>query len=331
MSTHSLLIHFGNTMRLLEILKTDRPLEKENQVYLDFYPNFHNGPPEEAGNKYVTGRYGVTWDNWNGNSTLAIWSLVQCIIPQARSQNIDFEYPHTAFRKWLEDGPCWRVATTLPALLDPTTPLATLCAMVDAANPTHHGSVRKFKGYIGNRHGGWEWATVKYPCHACEQKIQGIFFGYAEYRDFSIDQTTHMTCWGCKLTHVLDSKTDHYKSQKREVLRKLLFVPDQDGLNTTDLKAFISNMETPEAYNGHFLSRNLARDIQRKRELVRQKFGNERELQERQRKIKESEKNMYGMVNCTGLVTDKLSDPWVCGWEWDVQTYDRGHQVPVHR
>jgi hypothetical protein len=185
--------------------------------------------------------------------------------PKARYQGIEFESPHTAFRKWLEDGPCWRVATTLPALLDPTTPTAKICAMVDASNRTHCGSVRKFKSHIGNRQGGWEWTTLKYSSHDCQTDVLGIFFGWSEYWNFSVEHTTHMTCWGCKLTHVLENEIDHYKSQKREVIRKLLFVPGQEEeqLNTTDLKAFIANMETKEP-NGHFLSRNLAREIQRK-------------------------------------------------------------------
>jgi hypothetical protein len=319
-------------MRLLEIIKTDRPLEREYQVYLDFYPNFHKGPPSQPGNKYAVGSYGVTWDNWNGNSTLAIWQLVSRIIPQARSQGLDFESPYTAFRKWLNDGPCWRVATTLPALLSPLTPPAELCAMVDCANPTHNGSKRKFTHAIGNRHGGWEWATVPYPCQICHTQPLGIFFGYAEFHTFDIGQSPHMICWGCKLTHVLNTERDHYKADKRAVLRQLLSVlaEDYDELNTTDLNAFIENLSL-RLSTGERMSENLARAIQIKRERVMEKYGNDREIEERQMKLKKSELNMYGSVNRTGKVDDKFLDPWNYDMEWNLGTVDRPHQVPVHR
>jgi hypothetical protein len=113
------LIHVGETMKLLDIIKTDRPLERENQVSLDFYPNFHLGPVEEPGNPYSVGAYGVTWDNWNFDTTRAVWCLVIQIIPKARSQGIDFESKHSMFRQWMEHGPCHEIEETIAAFMTP--------------------------------------------------------------------------------------------------------------------------------------------------------------------------------------------------------------------
>jgi hypothetical protein len=137
------LLHVGETPRILEILRTDRPKGREYQIHLDFYPNFHLGPPADCNNIHAVGSYGVTWDNWNGNSTLAIWALVQRIIPQAKRHGIDIFSRHTAFRRWLDDGPCWRVQETLEALQNPTYDKLALAALVDCRNPDHHGSVSK--------------------------------------------------------------------------------------------------------------------------------------------------------------------------------------------
>jgi hypothetical protein len=116
------LIHVGETMKLLDIIKTDRPLERENQVSLDFYPNFHLGPIDEPGSPYSVGAYGVTWDNWNFDTTRAVWCLMIQIIPKARSQGIDFESEHTMFRQWMEKGPCHKIEETIAAFMTPPDP-----------------------------------------------------------------------------------------------------------------------------------------------------------------------------------------------------------------
>jgi len=107
------LIHIGNTLELFEIIKTDRPIEKERQVNLEFFPNFHIGPVRSPGNIYFTGGYGATWDNFNGRTDLAIWGLVLKIMRKARKYSIDVFSKGTAFRCWLEMSPCWRVGETL--------------------------------------------------------------------------------------------------------------------------------------------------------------------------------------------------------------------------
>jgi hypothetical protein len=151
------LINVGDTLRLLEIVKTDRIRERENSIRLDFRPNYHAGPVFSPGNIHSTGEYGVTWDNWNGNTILAVWCLVRRIIARARKQNIDFESKYTAFRQWLDKGPCWKVEETLKAVTDPGYDPIALAALVDCSNPDHVGKVRKFTSQIGNRPEGWKW------------------------------------------------------------------------------------------------------------------------------------------------------------------------------
>jgi hypothetical protein len=149
------LIHIGHTMRLLDIIKTDKPLEKENQVYLDFFPNYHVGPKYYPGYAYHTGSYGVMWDNWNADTRLAIWALVSRILPKALDQGIDLTGPNTAFRKWLEKSPCWRIDETLKDLMDPTIRPVKLAVSVDF--PHYHGREDYFTSKIPNRPESWEW------------------------------------------------------------------------------------------------------------------------------------------------------------------------------
>lgn len=185
------LIHVGHTLRLLEIIKTDRVKERENQVNLDFYPQFHHGPGggiSRYAGPYAVGAYGVTWDNWYHDSRLGVWALASQIFKQARSQNVDLESKGTSFRKWLDDGPCWEVDLTINALLDPKYEnararraeilakaedlrsaeevselhdaehcIAALVARIDTANPDHLGNARKFSGVVPNRPTGWKW------------------------------------------------------------------------------------------------------------------------------------------------------------------------------
>lgn len=53
------LIHIGHGMKLLQIIRTDRPLGEENQVDLDFYPRLHRGPIESP-SEYCVGAFGVS-------------------------------------------------------------------------------------------------------------------------------------------------------------------------------------------------------------------------------------------------------------------------------
>jgi hypothetical protein len=156
------LIHVGDTMKLLEIIQTDKPKGKDTQISLDFYPNYHQGPVPFPGYKYYVGSYGVTWDNWNGDTRLGVWQLISVIIPQALKQKQDFWSKHTMFRQWLDKSPCWRVSETLATLVRDTGDTRTdeeidenFAGMCDY--PNTGGSKKKFKSNIPNRTEGYEW------------------------------------------------------------------------------------------------------------------------------------------------------------------------------
>lgn len=141
------MLHVGETMKLLEIIKTDRPLERENQVYLDFYPMYHQGPgdlPSGVRNPFFRGEFGVTWDNFGEDSCRAIWAIVYRAYYQAMKQGFDITTLGTAFRQWLDRGPCWNVAITLKAIKNTSIDLAELAALVDSHNTEHKGNVGSF-------------------------------------------------------------------------------------------------------------------------------------------------------------------------------------------
>lgn len=144
------LIHIGDTIRLLDIVKAGRPLGDEDQVYLDFFPNYHVGPKTNA-----TGSYGVLWDDWKGDTRLAIWQLVSRILPRAFAQGIDMTKPGTAFRKWLEMSPCWNVEETIQVLMTPNARQEIRVPYIDY--PRYKGNVEKFMSKIRNRPEGWKW------------------------------------------------------------------------------------------------------------------------------------------------------------------------------
>ncbi|TAQ90773.1 hypothetical protein B7494_g917 [Chlorociboria aeruginascens] len=237
------LIHLADGLRLLEIIRTDRPLGKENQVSLDWFPNYHTGPDYlQPGDTRYTGSYGVTWDDCNGLDTrLAIWKLAEEILLQAGQQMIDFESPHAAFRQWLDKSPCWKVADTLKTITDLDATAQDVIAMVDYP----HLSGQKENIYIiyPNRPQGWAWTAAYYPCSSCHKDVLGIFFNYAQIRearntDTPFD-TADLTCMGCKLAEILNSETDHYKHHKRHAIAAWL--REEEEWNERDLTKALCN------------------------------------------------------------------------------------------
>jgi hypothetical protein len=171
------LIHLGHTLKLLDIIKLDKLLDYENQISLDFYPNFHTGPIDGI---HATGAYAVSWDTWDASSNLGIWQLVSRIIPRARAQGIDFVSSHTMFRKWLDKSPCWRVDDCLKALTSPKCDPVVLCAFLDFKN--YKGSVERFTRYYNNRPEGWEWqvlssAFISHHFFVFQYLLEEILFG----------------------------------------------------------------------------------------------------------------------------------------------------------
>lgn len=146
-------------MKLLEIIRTDRPLERENQVYLDFYPLYHQGPiasSDDVGPYSV--EYGVTWDNSGLDTCRAIWAIVYRVFHQSMKHGFDMTEVGTGFRQWLDRGPCWNVEKTLEALRNPETTPELLACLVDSHNPDHEGKLDTFLNNkkVGCRPEGYE-------------------------------------------------------------------------------------------------------------------------------------------------------------------------------
>lgn len=156
------LIHVGHTVKLLEIVRTDR-MKGSKPVALDFYPQFHEGPIHIAGTENFSGSYGVSWDNCEIDTRLAIWQIVVRCLPQARKQGVDLESSASAFRQWLDKSPCWKVSDTLELFkrLGPQNDKNDLLkaeeivAQVDY--PSYKGLVSRLMSKLPNRPEGWKW------------------------------------------------------------------------------------------------------------------------------------------------------------------------------
>ncbi|CAG8948771.1 hypothetical protein HYFRA_00001893 [Hymenoscyphus fraxineus] len=321
------LLHVGHAIPLLGIITLDRPKGKEHQVNLDFYPNFHIGPVE-TGKPWEMGGFGVTWDNWNRDSRLAIWQLVSHILPKARSQGIDMESPWTGFRKWLDDGPCWRVEQTLKVMMDPKVGPREFAAQVDAGNILHHGSVDMMFNYKrAILSGGMEWAESVYDCAQCGPNL-GIFFFYLEIRNHRIFGE-QPTCLGCQLTMVLEGEKDHFKLHKRKIIRNWLsnIQLNDDGSSTrvwnyNNLAQAIAEFQNEKKNkrggklkNPDPSTRKNIKEWGTSLDEMRQKWieekGWDREVEERQQPYTKDEMGRRGEKMRTPRIGDKMQDPMV--------------------
>ncbi|KAG4442443.1 hypothetical protein IFR05_002045 [Cadophora sp. M221] len=240
------LMHVAEIFRLLDIIKTDRPLGRENQISLDFFPMWHQGPlPVDDKNDrsiFFAGTYGVTWDNSDMDHCLAIWAIVMRALPLARAQNIDLVSKGTAFRQWLDKGLLWKVEKTLEAMLDPKPDVRIIAALADARNPDHGGNWRKFTSNdrIGCRPEGYEPYVKKYHCNTCRVENLGIFYKWhdlLELQAFNGNDTrlANLTCYGCQLMIICRHEKDHYKAAKRRLMKAWLHGGPGGEWNTTDL------------------------------------------------------------------------------------------------
>ncbi|RDW73151.1 hypothetical protein BP6252_07058 [Coleophoma cylindrospora] len=227
-----LLLSFRDTIPLLRIVRSPRC--KGKRVTLDFFPSFHVGPIPIPGGDNYSGPYGATWDNPEIDTRLAIWKMVPRIIQQARHQGVDFESTYSAFRQWLEWGPCWRVGKTLEMLGDSKASDEEIVAQV--AYNVYRGDVERLHVKLRNRPEGSAWyapiyvygrknnnqtirTTKRYFCSGCRENVLGIFYDYPQVRQATAcAQFTTILCLGCKLDWHLLSENDHYKHGKRKLV-----------------------------------------------------------------------------------------------------------------
>lgn len=65
-------------------------------------------------------------------------------------------------------------------------------------------------------------------CVTCKTHLIGMFFSYKDIQDLDLfgASSTHNTglnCLGCKITDYLRREKDHYKSEKRKIIRRWLY------------------------------------------------------------------------------------------------------------
>ncbi|PQE03343.1 ribosomal L36 protein [Rutstroemia sp. NJR-2017a BBW] len=320
------LIHLGEGLALLDILKTDRPRGRENQVALDWSPNYHQGPTVKDMKVGIPYSYGVSWDDTGSvvsDTRIAIWQLVNSIILQARMQDIDFEGPHTAFRMWLEKSPCWEVDQTLKIILDPNSTLHDVVAWV--AFPEFKGLPERIEGpkKLGNKPEGSLWMLDIYTCGDCGAQIPGVYFNYAQIRKYQLDSVDRPSCMGCMLSDYLDIEEDHYKRRKRTIIKRWLYHPDMwnDGeeefgmWNQTDLLKAIEDFEKKGVVGAA-----------QKLEMERLRSPIDHETHEVQRPLPvatEGRRGAHGIQAPT--TTDKLDQISHKQWDWF-----RGDRINAH-
>lgn len=219
------LIHVGHTLQLLDMVGRCGEIQAAAQrkpvtpVRLDFWPRFHVGPSEQN-TPTSHGSYGVTWDNSELDTRLAIWCIVQKAIEQAKAQGIAqcLTDEASAFRIWVEKI-CWNVGPTMKAIFEEThsnDPIQ-LAAIYDF--PRTHGRKDLLQFNAGEK--GW---GRSYECGICRKSTLGIFFSSPDVVRRAIrianGHTIHkrMHCLGCMLTRYLEDEEDHLKHYEVQLI-----------------------------------------------------------------------------------------------------------------
>jgi hypothetical protein len=90
-----------------------------------------------------------------------------------------------------------------------------------------------------------------YTCGDCGAQIPGVYFNYAQIRKYQLDSVDRPRCMGCMLSDYLDSEEDHFKMEKRSIIKRWLYYPnmwnddaEQFGMwNQTDLPKAIEDFK----------------------------------------------------------------------------------------
>lgn len=194
---------------LLAVAKAHRIESHKPPCKLDFFPRLHVGPVVQ-GIKESHGSYGVTWDNSEMDTRLAIWCSVQRCIRQAKKQGIaeSLISKDSAFRQWVEKL-CWHVGPTMEAMYNETyaDDPRQLAALVDFPNTGGDKDLLQFKAPF--------WGE-SFKCDHCEVDTLGIFFSYDDnLRRHAVVGNLNIKCLGCKLFLYIIQEKDHLKDTER--------------------------------------------------------------------------------------------------------------------
>ena len=178
----------------------------------------------------------------------------------------------------------------------------------------------------------------RHPCHVCGLNALGTFFHYDDIRQAAnlglIGAQLQLKCMACRLIEVLDNETDHYKREKRAIIKHWLKDDyDDGGWNIMNMpKALTDFTDRNVAVEARKLCRKRWNKVHRRHKLFAQdpilyaQYGQwDREYDERQTPYSRDEKGRLGLKNRSPTVHGK--DPVYDAWNtWDnSRTFAHGH------
>jgi hypothetical protein len=110
----------------------------------------------------------------------------------------------------------------------------------------------------------------------------GIFFSYTHIMERETGLSPHLSCAGCLLNEVLRMEADHYKQEKRNIMRSWLVGPD--GPNKNDLGKALADY-----HNRQIVLRAKHLADQRATDSITGQDPYDRELNERQKPLTKKE------------------------------------------
>lgn len=176
-----------------------------------------------------------------------------------------------------------------------------------------------------------------FKCDHCDAVLLGVYFSYAMIRNFKMSDQDTPTCMACKLAVYLSGESDHYKIEKRSIMKKWCWdytiinedTNIQGDWNTAYLKHFI-DVYAQRTQGHHVREKARKLDAMRLRDEANQIFH---ETDEVQRPISQQalgRRGHYGIraptVNEKMAIEGNLLDK-----QWDGFRGDRvnGHGVPA--
>jgi hypothetical protein len=174
---------------------------------------------------------------------------------------------------------------------------------------------------------------MAYPCEGCNFPRLGIFFDYPEIRPYILAHATRaqpppVRCLGCKITAYLNSETDHYKIQKRSIVRSWLDNEDH-SINENNLPKFVADFVRNDV-------KGQARTLDDTNQRHIEQYGYSKETLETQKpmsdKVKRANRGDFTASPKVGewqselyLRKQKERDPESAKWNWYRADRYQGH------
>jgi len=234
---HCELLHFGNTVELLEIMEKRNAGEHPVESF-DFFPRLHQGPNDT----FRMGSFGVTWQDAGVSTAQGVLSTcLWQIFPKAEDLGFDFVSPTSSFRLWLEQTPAklWSVPRAINFFYQMRDEGL---AMADQGREdSGHWHEQLFGILHGEVALGFRKEAKMFEMHRCIDC--GI--EYPRHLIWSFNGC-RATCKACCLRMVLEDARDHYLPGKRFVVTRYLWNPTKDegqGTPFRDDATFITDLE----------------------------------------------------------------------------------------